>query len=298
MNINHEKLSLKKASKLKLSLIAVALMISGCESTIDSEYSKLLKQTPKWNKEHSGEYQSLYLDISGDGQNNKSPFVRMKSVNNLDGESESISIYRLDCENHRAAKYYNKLSQKPKIQKTKEDNGFYEYSADSNSEDYYYNPIEPNSLNRLWRTFPVGDNVFSKQCNLKESDEKPQNPQMKDWTYLEGLSKLNFATTYVKTDQLNALKQTGVGELLIKSFEESVFNTNSSTERKVKIDCKAKTHNLIEMVVRNSDYEYAPALDQSVFSYKKTFNPNPKPENGGSGEKISGKNNLADTLCK
>ncbi len=52
------------------------------------------------------------------------------------------------------------------------------------------------------------------------------------------------------------------------------------------------------MVVRNSDYEYAPALDQSVFSYKKTFNPNPKPENGGSGEKISGKNNLADTLCK
>jgi len=299
MNADQAMLFLKKSSKLKLSLVVAALVLSGCESTVDNEYSKLLKQTPKWNKEQSSENLTQYIDISTEGENKKSPFIRMKSVSTFNGGSESESIYRLDCENHRAANYYSKLSQKPKIQKTKEDDGYYEYSHESNSEDFHYNPIQPNSLNRLWRSFPIGDNVFSKHCNLKESDVKPENPKMKDWTYHEGLSKLNFATTYVKTDQLNALKKTGVGEVSIKSFDESIFKSNSSTERKVKIDCKEQTAKLLETVVRNSDYEYAPALDQSIFNYKKVFNSNLEPETKGTlGEKIPSEHNPANTFCK
>ncbi|AMW80653.1 hypothetical protein AMD27_17195 (plasmid) [Acinetobacter sp. TGL-Y2] len=298
MSADQAMLFLKKSSKLKLSLVAAALVLSGCESTVDNEYSKLLKQTPKWNKEQSSENLTQYIDISTEGENKKSPFIRMKSVSTFNGGSESESIYRLDCENHRAANYYSKLSQKPKIQKTNEDNSYSEYSTESNSEDFYYNPTQPNSLNLLWRTFPVGDNFFSKHCNLKDSDVKPENPQMKDWTYLEGLSKLNFATTYVKTDQLNALKNTGVGELSLKSFEESVYKSNSSTENKLKIDCKAMTVTLIERITRDSDYEYAPALDQSRFRYKTVYG-NPKPQTKGAlGEKYSGKNNFTDTFCK
>lgn len=281
--------------KLHLLMLGGVVLV-GCTNTPDEEYNKILNHTPKWSLNKSDGKQTQYIDVSN--VNNKSPFIRLKSENAEDNV-QSLEIYRLDCNNHRVANYYSKFTKKSKTKKSNEDYGYSEISTESNSEDFYYNPTQPNSVNQLWRTFPIGDNIFSNHCKLKKSDTKPQNPEMPDWTYLEDLSELSFATSYVKTDQLNTLKNTGVGELSMKSFSQSASNSYSSTEHKIKIDCKARTATQFEIIRRDSDYEYAPALDQSKFAYKRVLNLKPAQLKDISVNQIDDKNQkFINILCK
>lgn len=279
--------------------VVVALILSGCTNTdvnqADVEYGKVLSQEPKWTEKNYNKFTKMFFDSSIDKE---SPFLRVKSVSTLDGGAVSENIYRLDCANQRVANYYSKITQKPVIEKTKEDYGHSEYASGTNSEEYLYNPTQPNSLDRLWRTFPVGDNLFSNQCALKGESKKPKNTELPDWTYSEDLSKLNHAATYVKSDQFKAFKSTGVGELTIKRFSVPVYDTNSSNENELKVDCKANTIDLVEMTWRDSDFEYAPAPDQSVFSFKTVVSMKDHGKNKADPTKtIEGDNVFIKVLC-
>lgn len=279
--------------------IAATLILGGCANTVvdnvDAEYSKILNQQPKWIEQKSYQSTTLFLDTSID---KKSPFIRVKSGSTSDGGSVSENIYRLDCENQRVATYYSKITQKPVIEKIKEKYGYFEYASGTNAEDYLYNPTQPNVLNKLWRSFPIGDHLFSNQCALTETHKKPQNTEMPDWTYIEELSKLNTAPIYVKSDLLKELKTAGRGDVNIKSFSMFTYDTNSSNENVYRIDCKANTADLIEMTLRDSDFEYAPAADQSIYRSKKIITDKAEAKNKVAlDKKVGGENKLAKTLC-
>lgn len=265
--------------RLSLTLVA-ALIMGGCAHKGDQEYSKMLNQVPKWELDKTETDNKVFIDVSSDLDINKSPFIRIKTLGGSDENSESINIYRLDCANQRFANYYSKMSQKPTFEKEQDETGESEYASGIDSENFYYNPVQPKSVDRLWRSFPVGDNIFSKSCQLKETDIKPANTMLPDWTYENDLSNIYYATTYVKTDQLNQLQKNGSGVVSIKTFDSSTYDSNSSREDKVMVDCKAKNATLLEVIARDSDFEYAPAVDQGVFKYKKVFSPGQKVQAG------------------
>lgn len=279
--------------------IAATLILGGCLNiavdNTDDEYAKILTQVPKWSEQNTDHSSTLFFDSSVD---KKSPFIRVKSVSKISSGTVSEYIYRLDCANQRVAEYYSKITQKPVIDKTKEDYGTFEFASGTNAERYLYNPTQLNSLNTLWRTFPIGDNLFSNQCALTETHKKPQNTKMPDWTYSEELSKLNFAATYVKSDQLKILKSAGVGEVKIKSFSMYNYDSNSSNENVLRIDCKTKTTELIEMIWRDSDYEYQPAADQSVYRSKRLITHKTEASSKGALDKKGEEaNKFAKILC-
>lgn len=261
--------------KINLTLVC-ALFLGGCSNAIDAEYIKILNGKPNWVETNRFGSIKEFTDTSIEAENKKSPFIRIKTVSE-NQKSEIVDIYRLDCDNQRYAKYYSKLSytRTPNIHNKKEDNGEFEYTVDSNSEDFYYNPTEPNSIDKLWRTIPepYGDNFLAKHCKLDKSNVMPKNTKMQDWTYMPKLSEKNREITYAKTDQLNALRSKGHGELSIKSFENHSYTSNTSKEVKIEVDCKNETIKQLESISRDNDYEFAPALDQTLFSFKRTFKP-------------------------
>lgn len=263
--------------KINLTLIC-ALSLGGCSNAIDAEYIKILNGKPNWVETNKFGSIKEFNDISIEAENKKSPFIRIKTVSE-NQKSETVDIYRLDCDNQRYAKYYSKLSytRTPNIQKKKEDNGEFEYNVDSNSEDFYYNPTQPNSIDTLWRTIPepYENNFLAKHCKLDKPKVVPKNTKMQDWTYMPKLSERS-QISYVKTDQLNALRSKGQGELSIKSFENHPYTSNTSHEMKVEVDCKNETIKELESIRRDNDYEFAPALDQTLFNFKKTYTPNSK----------------------
>lgn len=259
--------------KRLIFILLTAAMMSGCtHSNIEETYSKILQSQPKWKLEKSDDTRKTFIDTTLTFDEDKSPFLRVKTLGGKYGTSETVYIYRLDCENQRAANYYRFLNDRPGTYKDPDDYGYIEHRSGNVEERFFYNPIQPKSIERLWRSFPLGEDLFKNTCKLDASTVKPQNKMMTRWVYLEDLSKVTFSATYVNMDQSTQLKKNGKGDLTLKSFDPGIADVMSSREDKLKIDCAAEIVTMRESILRDNDFEYAPSTDQTHIIYHRVFN--------------------------
>lgn len=255
---------LKKSIKLSFFL---PIFISGCYVGGDDEYSNILKQPPQWEKFKD----TIFIDSSID--KNKS-FVRTKTIVLKPYISENINIYNVDCKNQRVAELYGNYIERQDFKNDTQADSKTISSTGGSSEDFHYNPLEPNSLNKLWQSIDIKnkDSIFVAKCGFKGSEIKPHNPQMKGWTFLPEVSSAMYGSTYVKTSEFKTLKENRSGQITLKKFYPYFQKTLSSEEMKLNVDCNIKQLQLKEVIHRDNDFEYAPAADQKIFRVKKTYN--------------------------
>lgn len=268
---------MKNNAKNFITVSITSLYLTGCINNFDDEFIKVRDSQPDWQIENIEEDNSttLYRDNSID-DSKPTFFARFREIQ-LKRYSEKMyrettQIYVVNCQKYKLARIYTHDYEESKLD-DEEYARLFEYT--------YYNPLEKNSLERLFQSFEFNDDRYQRFCAGRNDNEEAKNTNelRPDYTFVSNVYEtyphlITNGPVYVKiSDLLNFDLNKEINIVNVKSFikVQQLDVGVTSNDQTYLLNCAKQKSAKLSIKWRNLDYEFSPNPDQSRYSQDKIY---------------------------
>lgn len=272
------KMNIMFQNTKKLLIICLSsFSLSGCIKSFEEKYIGIRDSQPDWQLQTFDEEKNtkLYRDKSIN-DSEAIFFARFKEERfgkePFDAHKETIQIYVVNCQKQRLARIYTYEYENSKLD-NQDYNTVFEHT--------FYNPIEKNSLERLFLSFEREDERYQIFCAGREDASKSRiiNEFRPDYAYVNFEYKLypmlsTRGSNYIKISDLLEMDLNKEINIVNTKYFFKALNVDAgvtSNDKKVALKCGQRKKALLSLHWRNLDYEFSPNPNQMLYRKGRVF---------------------------